>query len=337
MRTATVHDITPAQFKRMAERVETDTPPSNSILEDIADGILALDFALTFAGFSHKARHLTLSVVGLLGGSGEPLGVFDDELAAHLKCSDRTIRRWRAAHNKEARRVRFSVLEITEGEYDANHKRYKKTSYRFTASGYVEAVVKQARSSELYVRDRRAAIEHAAEEHYSEIPNAPPRQRKRKPRRAPAEKIEQAFINAARNVKKGKRALQELADGSREALLASGQGAGLRDTLSELQTEITEVLEIFPERCEHEELKGGIGQNVRHPASDNCLAPSVADQVSWERTFTGLTEPAVQRRELHLRQPSTASSSDEAPHDDFCAIEDSEAEAIRAEGCREQL
>jgi hypothetical protein len=305
-------------------------------LEDMADGILALDLALTFAGISYKARQLTLSVVGLLGGSGKPLGAFDAELAAHLKCSTRTIRRWRSAHNEEAQQIRFSLLEITEGEYDADHQRYKKTSYHFTALAYVEAVVNQARSSELYVRDRRAAIEHAAEEHYSEIPNAPPRQRRRKPRRAPAEKIEQAFINAARNVKKGKRALQELADGSREALLASGQGVGLRDTLSELQTEITEVLEIFPERCEHEELKGGVGQNVRYPASDNCLAPSAVDQDSWDRTFTGLTEPAVQSRELHLRQPSTASSSDETLHGDFCAIEASEAEAIRTEGCGEQ-
>src|SRR5205085_5784073 len=141
MRAATVHDITPAQFKRMAERLETDTRPSPSILEDMADGILALDLALTFAGFSHEARQLTLSVVGLLGGSGEPLGVFDAELATHLKCSDRTIRRWRAAHNGEARRLRFSLLEITESEYEADHQRYKKTSYRFIASAYVEAVV----------------------------------------------------------------------------------------------------------------------------------------------------------------------------------------------------
>jgi hypothetical protein len=302
MRTATVHDITPAQFKRMAERAETNTRPSNSILEDMADGILALDLALTFAGVSYKARQLTLSVVGLLGGSGELLRAFDAELAAHLKCATRTIRRWRAAHNEESRRIRFSLLEITEGEYEAEHQRYKKTTYRFTASTYVEAAVNQARSSELYVRDRRAAIEHAAEEHYSEIPNAPPRQRRRKPRRAPAEKIERAFINAAKNVKKGKRALMELGGDSREALLESGQGAELRDTLSELQTEITEVLEIFPERSEREELKGGTGHFVLYPAPDNRLAPSVVDQDSWERTVAGLTEPAVQGRELRLRQ-----------------------------------
>jgi hypothetical protein len=337
MRAATVYDITPAQFKRMAERVESDTQPSSSILEDMADGILALDFALTFAGLSHKARQLTLSLVGLLGGSGESLRAFDSELATHLKCSTRTIRRWRAAHNEEARRIRFSLLEITEGEYETNHQRYKKTSYRFTASAYVEAVVNQARSSELYVRDRRAAIEHAAEEDYSEIPNAPPRQRRRKPRRAPAEKIERAFTNAARNVKKGKRALQELADGSREVFLASGQGAELRDTLSELQTEITEVLEIFPERCEREELKGGIGQNVLCPTADNRPASSVVAKDSWERIVAGLTEPAVQSRELRLRLPSTVSSSDDALQDDSRTVEASEAEAIRAEGCREEL
>jgi hypothetical protein len=63
---------------------------------------------------------------------------------------------------------------------------------------------------------------------------------------------------------------------------------------------------------------------------------SAAAQDSWERTFAGLTEPAVQSRELRLRQPSPA-SPDESLRNDFCDIEDSEAEAIRAEASGELL
>jgi len=102
---AKVYDITPAQLRRtLGRRPDSEEGvKSATVLDDCSDGILALDYALTFAGFSYEARQIVLSVVGLLGGRGSTLEVFDAELAKHVQCSDRTIRRWRAAHLKESK------------------------------------------------------------------------------------------------------------------------------------------------------------------------------------------------------------------------------------------
>jgi hypothetical protein len=313
---AKVLDYSPAAFRRALDRqAPAEGEQAATVLDDCADGILALDFALTFAGFSYEARQLVLSVVGLLGGSGATIEAFDGELAKHVQCSDRTIRRWRAAHLKESKARRFSILEITEGEYDASHKCYGKTSYRFTAPDYVDAVVHEARASELYLRDRRAAIEQAAEEHYADIPDAPPRRRSRKPRRAPAARVEQAFVNAARSIEKGKLALRELADDSREALLESRQGEELRQVLLKLQSDVAEVLENFPQAAEEEEVDGGIGQNVRYPPAAVQTEPSDEDVTAFERVCARAAgEPSVRSVEIELRaaDPPPVDAPDEA-------------------------
>jgi hypothetical protein len=316
---AHVIDITPTAFRRTLygrQQQPAEGGQTAAVLDDCADGILALDCALTFAGFGYGARQLVLSVVGLLGGGDSTLEVFDGELANHVQCSDRTIRRWRAAHLKESKARRFSLLEIVEGEYNASRQCYEKTSYRFTAPDYVDAVVHEARAFDLYKRDRRAAIEQAAEEHYADIPDAPPRRRSRKPRRAPAARVEQAFVNAARNVEKGKLALNELADDSRVALLESPQGTELRKTLLKLRSDIAEILENFPQATEGEEDDRGIGQNVRYPL-DAC--PCAEDVAAWEaieRRAGGA--PNVVTREIPLLS---------SPGSD----EELETEAIRAE------
>jgi hypothetical protein len=255
---------------------------------------------------------------GCSAEGGGTLEAFDGELATHLNYSDRTIRRWRAAHLKQAKRRRFSLLEITEGEYDAEHKRYGKTSYSFTATSYVDSVVREARASDIYETDRRTAIERAAEEHYIDIPDAPPRRRSRKPRRAPTVKVEQAFVNAARNVEKGRHALQDLSEDSRATLLESRQGAELRQMLLKLQADVGEVLENFPQPTDTQEVDEGTGHFVRRPP----VEPNAADTALWERLERRAAgAPHVVTRELILRPKL----SDEAM----------EAEAICAEGCGE--
>lgn len=278
MSTAKVHDFTPAAFRRTLDRRQSPAEDGQAaaVLDDMADGILALDCALTFAGFSYEARQLTLSIVGLIGGEGGRLEVFDKELAEHVNCSDRTIRRWRAAHIKESRARKFSLIHLEECDYNAALKRYEKTAYSFTAGEYVNTVVAEARASDLYQTDRRAAVVRASEEHYDEIPDAPPRGRRRKPRRAPTVRVEQAFVSAARNVEKGRRALQDLSDDARAALLESTQGKELRRTLLKLQADISKVLEDFPQKnptqiAEAEEVDGGY--RTFYPAPPPCPAP----------------------------------------------------------------
>jgi hypothetical protein len=325
---AHVLDYTPAAFRRSLDRQQpSEDKQAATALDDCADGILALDYALTFAGFGYEARQLTLSIVGLVGGGGATLEAFDGELAAHVNCSDRTVRRWRAAHLNESNRKRFSLLEITEGEYDAERRTYGKTSYRFTAPDYVDAVVSNARASDLYLSNRRAAIERAAEEHYGDIPDAPPRRRKRKPRRAPDVKVEQAFINASRNVDKGRRALQDLSDDSRAALLEGRQGTELHELLLKLQADINEVLENFPQPSDSEELQGGTGHFVRYPPVDEQAAATAQDSVVWERIERRAAgAPSVTSCEVPLRPPEQPPPSGREVSD-----EELEAEAIRAE------
>lgn len=307
MSAAKVLDYTPAVLRRT---LDTNGEQAAAVLDDVADGILALDFALTFAGISYEARQLTLSIVGLTGGGGR-LEVFDKALAEHLKCSDRTVRRWRAAHTKESKAKKFSLLQIEECDYNAQQKRYEKTAYSINpaVADYLKTVVAEARASDLYQSDRRAAIERAAEEHYEGIPDAPPRTRKRKPRRAPAVKAEQSFINAARNVEKGKQALASLRPESLAALLESRQGAELREVLLKLQADIGEVLESFPQTSESEDVEGGTGHFVRHPPDE----PSAEDEAAWEHTFAGLSEPRVQTRVVELRPPPEEVSPEGVP------------------------
>lgn len=331
MSSARVVDFTPKQAGRWLDKEAA--AKSAAVLDDVADGILALDFALTFAGFSYKARQLTLSIVGLLGGGGGRLEIFDKILAQHARCSDRTVRRWRAAHIEESRAKKFSLLYIEEGDYNGR-KRYEKTAYSLNpaVASYLNAVVSQARASDLYWSDRVGSVERAAEEHYHEIPDAPPRTRRRKPRPAPTVRVERAFDNAARNVEKGKLALWELDDESLMALRESKQGEELRLTLLKLQADIAEALKAFPQVAESEQVEEGLGQDVLTPAVSGQDEPRGEDVALWEgveRRAAGA--PHVTSCEVPLRLPSP----DESPPPAAQSVEDAEAEAIRLEGCGE--
>jgi hypothetical protein len=314
---AQVFDLTSEAFRRKlgGQRTSAEGEQTAAVLDDTADGILALDFALTFAGFSYEARQFTLSIVGLLGGGGGRLEVFDKELAKHLNCSDRTVRRWRAAHIKESKAKKFSLLYLEEGDY-TGRKRYEKTAYSLNPAvgSYLDAAVAEARASDLYRSDRRGAVEHAAEEHYSDIPDAPPRSRRRKPRRAPTVKVEQAFVNASKNIEQGRQALQDLSDDSRAALLESRQGEELRQRLLKLQADIGDILESLPQPLESRGVDEGLGQNVLTPSAEVLAA---CEKI--ERRAAGA--PHVVSRELSLCPPPSS--------------EEMEAEAIRAEACGE--
>jgi hypothetical protein len=315
---AHVLDYMPAAFRRSLDsQSPAEGEQTATVLDDTADGILALDFALTFAGFSYEARQLALSIVGLLGGGGR-LKVFDKELAQHVGCSDRTIRRWRKAHIKESKARKFSLLYLEEGNY-TGRKRYEETTYSLNPAvgSYLNATVSEARASDLYSNDRRGAVERAAEEHYGDIPDAPPRARKRKPRAAPTVRVEQAFVNAAKNVEKGRQALQDLSEDSRAALLEGRQGDALRWTLLKLRTDIGEILKDFPQHHEGEAVELGLGHFVLTPAEPN--AEDVATWEALEQRAAGA--PRVATRELSLCPPPS--------------VEEMEAEAICVVGCGE--
>jgi hypothetical protein len=302
MSTATVYDFTPAQFRRTTGRQTSETTAAQTIgiFDDVADGILVLDFALTFAGFSYEARQLNLSIVGLLGSGKDAIEMFDEELAEHLNCSVRTVRYWRAANLKETESLNFGFIQITEGEYDSELKRYKRTKYQFTGAAYIEAAVTDARGSEEYKRDRRPALEKAARDHYDEIPNSPPRRRNKKPKPAPTLKIERDFINASRSIAKGKMRLNELPERTRAAFLAGAQGEELRALLVQMQREIANVLQDFSQTVDNTQVKDIPAIFAGTPPDENFVSEAVEDEPSEPKGAVNLETPCSVREEETL-------------------------------------
>lgn len=259
--TATVHDFTPGAFRKKLARHQMQTTPTpqpetETIFSDMADGILALDYALTFAKFTYDARQLVLSVAGLIGDADGELAIFDEAFAEHLKCSTRTVRRWRAEYMKLSRVFTFGFLEIIEGDYDPQEKRFLPTRYRFIgeAREYVERAVAEARQSSEYKRDRQAAIKKAAEACYTDLPEAPPIDRNHKPKRSTTIQIERDFINAKKNLAKGQRTLGDLPERARTVFLAGTQGEELRALLLQMQQEIAGLLQDFPQTVDNVEV-----------------------------------------------------------------------------------
>jgi hypothetical protein len=240
----------------------------------MADGVIALEYALTFAGFSYKARQLDLSIIGLIGASTEAVEFFDAELVDHVGCSERTIRRWRAAAIEEGSKKNFSFIGIKEGEYTPERTRHRRTAYEINKSvaDYIDITVREARASDMYRRDRREALKRAAENNYDDIEGAPLRRRKRRPRPQPALAIDHDFALAQKNIVKGRYKLAELPEATRAAYLRGEQGAQLRATLLEMRADIDELLQGYPQPIE------GIEVNIRADIlSDfNCECPATS-------------------------------------------------------------
>jgi hypothetical protein len=229
MAMAQVLDYTPAAMRRSLDGSPAEGEQAATACEDMCDGILALDFALTFAGAPPAARKFVISIVGLLGAGDDPLKCYDALLADHFKCDERTLRRWRSDHTEWSKAKKFSLLVITPGEYDRERKRYEKSAYYLNegVADYINTVVSEASASELYARDRRKAIELAAEEHYHLIPDAPPRDRKKKPYRARGVKAEHPFVAALHNMEKGEEEFERLTPEEKAEYLKTRQGKAL--------------------------------------------------------------------------------------------------------------
>jgi hypothetical protein len=259
MSAATVHDFAPNQFRHKYANHragECEAQGATGVFSDMSDGVLVLDFALTFAGFDHQARKFVLSIVGLLGDSQKPRAAFDEELAKHLGCNERTIRRWRKDYLAAAKVKQFGFIKITEGEYCVETKRYLATEYSLIdeVKEFVNNAVSEGRESPRYAEDRQACFERIAKANYELIPNAPPIKRKRKPSAVPVEQMDRALARAQKNVEQWRLAVRDIPKGQRAALLSSEQGARQRAILLQLQQEIADSLALFPANVDTEEV-----------------------------------------------------------------------------------
>ncbi|MFL6333815.1 MAG: hypothetical protein ACJ754_10935 [Pyrinomonadaceae bacterium] len=281
---AKVLDISLGQFRRSMQGTEAE---SAGVFSDMADGAAVMQLFFNFAGFELAETKIFMPVAELCGDAGRSVELYDEELAEFARCTDRTVRNWRRDYLARAATVSFHPLEITEGEYDREKQRYERTGYT-VAAGVVEQIeraVVAARSMPDYESDRMGCLERAARFAYDNIPDAPAKKdRKRKPKKSQADAVK-IFANARKGVEKGRRALAELEERRRKALMA-GRGEELRELLLAMRGEIDEILAGISEDVEEKEVSY-IPENFSGipPSSETDGGEAVAAEPSGESGF----------------------------------------------------
>lgn len=347
-KTAKVYDMTPSQLRRQVKR-QSSGEARPSVFSAMADGSLAAQFFFNLAGFEFGETKFFMKIVELCGEGGRPVEVFDEKLAEHARCTDRTIRAWRAAYIARAQTINFWPLLIAEGEYDQYRQRYKPTSYSVAIADHIERAVTLARSMPEYERDRVEAVRRAAEECYDDIPDAPAQRRVRKPKKSRRSPVMQSLEKAAKNLDQGKHALDALTDRQRAALVA-GQGEDLRRRLDELQAQIDNLRASISETVEEAEVddmpekisgippaessfREDINTNTRKlPDEPEPETEHPPEAVSlFDGLCERLTKPLIQSAELVLAADSPPRVPDDNERAERAAILEFEAGLEREE------
>lgn len=252
---AKVVDVPFGHFRKSAAHAPTPAAAAG-VFKDMTDGAAVMQLFFNLAGFEWKETKIFLPVAELCGDASRPVALYDEELAEHARCTDRTVRNWRRDYLARAAVVSFHPLEIAEGEYDRDKQRYERTSYTVAeaVAEQVERAVAIARALPDYSKDRMECLERAARLAYDDIPDAPAqRARKRRPQKSLQPEAVKSFERAKRSIEQGRRALAELEERRRQALLA-GRGGELRELLLSMRGEIDEILSGISEDVEPEEV-----------------------------------------------------------------------------------
>jgi PAS domain-containing protein len=332
---ATVHDFEPAQFRRKL-RDAGEALDARGVFSDMTDGAAVMQLFFNFAGFEWKETKIFLPVAELCGDAGVSVSLYDDELAEHARCTDRTVRNWRRDYLARAATVSFHPLEIAEGEYDAVKQRYERTGYTVApaVAEAVEQAVAEARVMPDYSMARMSCLERAARIEYDGIPDAPAKKdRARRPKKSLQPQVKKSFESARKSLGKGRRALLELGERRRAALLA-GQGEELREVLLAMRGEIDELLSEISEDIEEKEVNdmpeklSGIppderergdafrveDKNTRKPPDEPEPEHSPEAVAAFDALTRKLTAPRVRSVEVELRVVPDAIPNEKAIH-----------------------
>ena len=240
-------------FGRFRQSAQVEAPATSAgVFSDMVDGAAVMQLFFNFAGFEWKETKIFLPVAELCGAAGRSASLYDEELAEHARCTDRTVRNWRRDYLARAAVVSFHPLLIAEGEYDRDKQRYERTGYTVDegVAEQIERAVAAARSMPEYEADRMGCLERTARFAYDNIPDAPAKKdRKRKPKKSLQPEVVKSFESARKSIEKGRRALAELEE-RRRAVLLAGQGEDLRALLVAMRGEIDEILSGISEDVE---------------------------------------------------------------------------------------
>jgi hypothetical protein len=303
----------------------------------------ALDWMMTFAGYSEAPRSFVRAVAGVIerdeDGNGKRMAITDERLAELMNCSPKTVQRQRRSYleqergSDKVRATNFSIISVAEGEFDHKLGKHATTVYEFLVGKQAAQAVERARTSPEWKRDQFKAMRESTREVFNDIDEAPLASTKRTKKtispEAEARKIRQTIVSLAKRLGDQTRKIKD-AD-----TLASLK-------LDELQSDIEDALFFGDLR------QAFVTKEVDPPTGQNVHQPPVPDAVhnTEERMWTAPTPPdeatddAWTRIENSLRrgQPGdelTYELDDNDLDDDDLAIIAAEREAMRAEGCGE--
>lgn len=326
---ATVHDFEPSAFRNRL-RGANSPAEGRGVFADMVDGATVMQLFFNYAGFEWKETKIFLPVAELCGESGRPVCLYDDELAEHARCTDRTVRNWRRDYLLRAETVSFHPLEVAEGEYDHIKQRYERTAYTVApaVAEAVERAVAAARLMPEYQSDRMGCLERAARPAYADIPDAPAKKdRKRKPGKSKLPAVVQSVKLARKSLGKGQVALREMPSRTRAAFIEE-QGAEMREELLALQKQIGELLSAISQDAESVELddkpeklsgippERGDAFRVEDKGSTRKAdeAPDPEAVAAFESITQRLTAPRVQTVAVELRVVPDAIPDEKAIH-----------------------
>jgi hypothetical protein len=344
--TTFVYDFTPSQLRRTVGKKPSETPSTDasfSIFDDLADGIEAIHQCANLAGFTERSRPFIIALATAAHSqSASCVELYDEALADLQNCSRRTVIRQREDYMRESRAKNFNFVEIIEGEFDREAKRYKPTKYRFHLGDVVERIVAEARSSkdwhETDRRKQRDALKRAAANVYDEIPEAPTKRRKKKRDRLAISEIETDRKIIVTKFRSLKDKTSKLPPGERERLMNAVEPGELCSWWLQLRAEMDDFFNVDSPQVVIENKLTGIRDNLSHtlpvtvdteeaapPASDNAghvtvnalkskYTHTAEDFAVFEDFDKRLTAPQIRRVEVELIPlESSESHFDEAP------------------------
>lgn len=342
--TAKVFELRPSHLTRLVEREgrEVEARPG-AVLDDLADAIEAIHACANLAGFSKRARDLIFALATCVHSrTGDYVDLIDEELAELQNCDAKTVQRQRQDYLREARERRFDLIAIVEGEYDSDAKRHAPTRYKFIVGEVVDQIVTEARAREgwdtLGRMRQREGIQRAAASLYEDIPDAPPRRRKRRRPRTASAEIATCQKLIGKQLEKLREFALHLPCAEREWLLE--EPGYLRTWWHEVRARMDEFCDAYSPQDNEPSRVGAVGGQIVHPPPDEETAVREVhpeDSAAWDKLEERVSAPPIRSVEVALRPPESVprdlSCESEGEGPDPLSVEELEAEAVRAEAC----